>query len=92
MKRFVYLDTAQADLSSIADYYGAIDAEVADRILLDIETAVAKLNDFPHRGERVPGRPLRRILSARYRFKIVYRVTGDTIEVIGVFRFQDRAV
>ena len=90
MRRVVYLDVAQADLQSIADYYGAIDPEVADRILADVRSAIAKLDHFPHRGQAVRGGPLRRILSRRYRFKIAYRVRQDVIEIVGVFRFQDR--
>ena len=90
MRRFVYFDTARADLLSIADYYGTIDPEVADRILADIESTIAELEDFPHRGRRIAGRELHRILSRRYRFKIAYRVTEETIEIIGIFRFQNR--
>jgi plasmid stabilization system protein ParE len=90
LKRCVYLDAARADLQSIADYYGAIDPEVADRILDDIRSAIAKLSHFPHRGRAVKDGPLRRVLSRRYRYKIAYRVRRDFIEIVGVFRFQDR--
>lgn len=90
MRRFVYLDTARADLDSIADYYGAIDPDAADRILDDIKSSVLKLGYFPHRGQAVKSGPLRRIISRRFRYKIVYRVRQDAIEIVGIFRFQNR--
>jgi hypothetical protein len=35
------------------------------------------------------GRSYRRHVTRRYRFKIVYDVLGDRIDVLGVFRFQN---
>jgi toxin ParE1/3/4 len=54
---------------------------LADRI----EEQTESLADYPHRGhpvEEFPGLPLREVLVASYR--IIYRVQGDEIQVVGV--------
>ena len=32
-----------------------------------------------------------RIVSRRYHFKIAYEIVGDSVVIVGIFRYQDRA-
>ena len=92
MRTVRYSAKARNDLSAIADYYGAIDPDVADRMLADIERSIGFLREYPHLAEAVRGQPLRGKLTRRYRFRVIYRVKRDAIEIVGIFRFQNREV
>ncbi len=55
-------------------------------VVAQIVRAAGRLEEFPLSGRSVPERPdskLRELLCGNYR--IVYRVTGDLIEVVTVF-------
>jgi len=81
--------SALADLEAIASYFDAIDPDITARIVAD-ESSLKRLKDFPLSGEEVRGTDLRRILSKRYRFIISYFVAPAQVEIVGVFRFQNR--
>jgi len=40
----------------------------------------------------VPDRLLRRIVTLKYHFSIGYEVARDGVNIVGVFRYQDRVV
>jgi len=82
--------SALADLEAIASYFDAIDPDITARIVADVESSLKRLKDFPLSGEEVRGTDLRRILSKRYRFIISYFVAPAQVEIVGVFRFQNR--
>ena len=90
MIQIVFRKSALADLESVARYFDAIDPAVTPRIIADVESSIARLRDFPSSGEAIPSTGLRRILSRRYRFTISYFVAADQVEIVGVFRFQNR--
>jgi hypothetical protein len=48
------------------------------------------VRQFPAIGAPIEGRPLRRIVTRRYRFKIAYADAADLVTVVGIFRYQDR--
>lgn len=90
MKPIVLRKSALADLEAIASYFDAIDPDITARIVTDIESSLERLKDFPMSGEAIHGTDLRRILSKRYRFIVSYFVAPTQIEIVGVFRFQNR--
>ncbi len=90
MKPIIFRRSALADLEAIASYFDAIDPDITVRIVADVESSLKRLKDFPMSGEEVRGTALRRILSKRYRFIISYCVAPAQVEVVGVFRFQNR--
>lgn len=90
MKLIILRRSALADLESLATYFDAIDPNVTIRVVADIERSIARLTDFPLSGEAIPDTGLRRIVSRRYRFTISYFVAPDQVEIVGVFRFQNR--
>lgn len=77
-------------MNSIVRYYEDIGPGLSVRIVADIRDRLERLRYFPKSGQRIEMAGIRRVLSRRYRFKIAYRVTGEAIEVVGVFRFQNR--
>ena len=90
MRTIVFRRSALADLDTRATYFDAIDPDIMQRIVADIERAVARLAQFPRSGEAIARTGLRRIVSRRYRFTVSYLVGPERIEIVGVFRFQDR--
>jgi len=89
LKPIIFRMSALADLEAIASYFDAIDPDITARIVADVESSLKRLKDFPLSGE-VRGTDLRRILSKRYRFIISYFVAPAQVEIVGVFRFQNR--
>ena len=81
---------ARAELDNISIYYRALSPNAAENVLRDIEDVFRTLEVFPNIGMLSPRGTLRRFVSARYRFKIVYSVEGDTILVTAIYRHQNR--
>ena len=61
------------------------------RILDDIHRSIDLLSDFPRAGMRVPDTPFRRVVTRRFHFQIVYEIADESVVIVGIFRFQDRA-
>ena len=75
---------ARRDLFDIADHYGEIDPDVADRLLLQIETAPLFLTEHPNAGPPLPDTELRKWSVRRTPFILLYRVSRTTVEVARV--------
>jgi plasmid stabilization system protein ParE len=90
LKPIILRRSALADLESLAAYFDVIDPDVTVRIVADIERPLDRVADFPSSGEAIPHTELRRIVSRRYRFTVSYFVAPDQVEIVGVFRFQNR--
>ncbi len=83
---------AEHDLRQIIEWYEEIAPENLPNITADILRAIDLVRQFPMIGMQLEGRPLRRIVTRRYGFKIAYSDDAEFITVFGVFRFQDREV
>ena len=86
MSRVVWTRQAILDVEAIRNYISRDSQRYATVVVDQIVTAVDWLERFPRSGRRVPERPgseLRELLCASYR--IVYRVSGDLVEVVTVF-------
>ena len=79
-------------MNSIISYYDDIAPGLSTRIVADIRDRIERVRHFPKSGENFGWTDIHRILSSRYRFKIAYRVTDDAIEVVGIFRYQNREI
>jgi toxin ParE1/3/4 len=84
--RVEYSKRAIADLRRIVTYYARSgNPAVADRIGARIEEVVAQIARSPLSGRYVVQRPgVRVALLVSYRYKIFYRVAGDTIRIIHI--------
>ena len=60
------------------------------RIAADIDDALGSIIEAPEMYAKVDRKNYRRYVSHRYRFKIAYRVSRDTVAIIGIYRFQNR--
>jgi plasmid stabilization system protein ParE len=81
-----YSKRAIADLRQIAAYHArSSSAVIAARIAARIQEVVARIAELPLSGRPVAQRPgVRVVLLADYRYKIFYRMAGDTIRIIHI--------
>ena len=84
--RVEYSKRAITDLRQIAAYYARSGAPtVGERIAARIQEVVARIAGWPLSGRSIAQRPgVRVILLLGYRYKIFYRVTGDTIRILHI--------
>jgi len=75
---------ALADLSNVYTYIADDSSESAERVVRAIVDAAEGLVNFPLMGREgaVPG--TRERIMSRYRYKIIYRVQNDHIELVHV--------
>ena len=83
---------AEHDLREIIAWYVGVAPDSLPTITADIWRAIDLVRQFPAIGMPVERRPLRRIVTRRYRFKIAYSEADGFITVVGIFRYQDREV
>lgn len=89
MKDVIFLHSAETDLSRIETYYLSISQLTRRRVLDDIFDMISVLQLFPLAGS--PQTYNRRHISTtKYRYTISYKFQNDRIEVLGIYRFQDR--
>ncbi len=81
-----YSKRAVSDIRQIAAYYARSgNSAVAERIATRIQEVAAQIARSPLSGRSVVSRPgVRVVLLVNYRYKIFYRVAGDTIRIIHI--------
>lgn len=73
---------AARDLEGLFDYVAAENPAAAERVLSEIEAALAKLTEFPKMGHSRPDLTSRPLLFWQvFRYLIVYRQVEDRVEV-----------
>jgi plasmid stabilization system protein ParE len=85
----IFRELAVADLNAIRDYYLDFSHKTFEAVAKDIEAALHILQTFPESGSKKT-HERREAISPKYRFKISYQYRNGRIEVIGVYRFQNR--
>lgn len=85
----IFRDEALADLKSIRDYFTAYSNETAERVAKDIEATLHVLETFPESGTQ-KSYNRRQSFTTKYRFRISYQYRNNRIEVLGIYRFQNR--
>jgi addiction module RelE/StbE family toxin len=83
----IWSPQALRDLESIRSYIAEDSPTYADLVIRRIVAAVERLSNFPQSGRIVPDRnrtDIREVIESP--FRIVYRMRGDTIEIVTVFR------
>lgn len=84
--KIIWSPESERALYEILDYIAQDSPENALRFISQLRSRVEHLSQFPNLGRKVPEREkdhLREILEGNYR--IIYRVTKKTIEVVTVF-------
>ncbi len=83
--RVVYTEDALRDLGAIADWLVLHYPTVAPAVERRICSVVAHIARWPQSSRRAAGRSgVRVALLGRYPYKIFYRVTSDTIEILHI--------
>ncbi len=84
--RVEYSKRAVSDIRQIIAYYRRFgNPAVAERIASRIQEVVVQITASPLSGRSVSQRPgVRVVLVVSYRYKIFYRVTGNTIRIIHI--------
>ena len=81
---------ARRDLRDVAEFYGDISADTAHRVRDDIEATLAAACEFPRMYPKRSRDGLRKAVTEKYRYVLIYSVGESVIDVIAVFREQDR--
>lgn len=92
MAQITYRDTAEKDLDAIELHYTTISYTVWQSVLADIVSTINVLATFPYSGRPIADRPEKLINSTQYGYTISHIVSDDEVEIIGVFRYQNRNV
>ena len=84
--RVEYSKRAVSDIRQIVAYYcRSGNPAVAERIAARIQEVVVQITGSPLSGRSVVQRPgIRVVLLSNYRYKIFYRVIGDTIRIVHI--------
>ena len=81
MADLAFSPRALASLRRTERYLRERNPTAADRVLAEIERACDLLRDQPWMGAPVAGTGLRRVVTRRYRYRVIYRAAGDVVEV-----------
>jgi toxin ParE1/3/4 len=83
--KVVYTEEALEDLDAIADWLIAHYPTVAPAVERRIRSVVAHIAHWPESSRRSAKRPgVRAVPLGRYPYKIFYRVTDDTVEILHI--------
>lgn len=83
--KVVYTEDAVRDLGEIADWLVLHYPTVAPAVERRIRAVAAQIASWPQSSRRAAGRPGVRVAPlGRYPYKIFYRVTSDTIEILHI--------
>ena len=81
---------ALASLVAQDDYLRPLNPAAADAVLTEIESLATLIAEFPEMGRKIEGTTLRYHVTRRYHYRVVYRVTGDRLEVVEVLHPRRR--
>ena len=83
--KVVYTDEALNDLAAIADWLTAHYPTIAPLVERRIRSVVAHIAQWPESARRASNRPGVRVVPlGRYPYKIFYRATDDTVEILHI--------
>lgn len=76
---------ANRDLHQISKYFTERDPVVASAIFTSLDRIFSHLQTMPLLGRATDIQSVRCIVVPRYPYKVFYRLTADTIEVLTIF-------
>lgn len=83
--RVVYTAEALADLESIFSYIAVHYPAISDAFQNRFRAAIARISRWPESAQEVAERPGVRVVPLiRYPYKIFYRISNGTVEVLHV--------
>ena len=81
---------ALASLRDQDDYLRPRNPRAADRVLAEVQSLVALIATFPEMGRRIEDMDLRYHVTRRYRYRVIYGVVGDAVQVVDVLHPRRR--
>jgi plasmid stabilization system protein ParE len=83
--RVVYTTEALSDLDGIFDYIANHYPAISDAFQNRLHAVLARVARWPESAQEVSERPGVRVAPLiRYPYKVFYRVSGDTVEILHV--------
>ena len=84
-RRVSFLPAAEIEAADAIDWYGEKQIGLGDSFLKALEDAIAAIQRDPLAFPVVLGSSVRRALTQRFPYSIIYTVTGEEILIIAVF-------
>ena len=88
MYKLRYLSWAQQDMVDIYDYIGADNLFYAKDVIDKITHSISLLPVFPLIWTKIDSNT-RYIVEPRYRYKVVYRIVGDILYIVSIFKYKE---
>ncbi len=84
--KVIYSRRAISDLETIAGYYRSVsDPAIAEAVERRLNRVIERISTVPESAPRVAQRPSVRVVPViRYPYKIFYRVSDDTLEILHI--------
>lgn len=77
-------------IEAIEIYYSEFSDDVCRNVINDIQSVTALLAEHPEIGRPHSSQLFRIITSSKYKFVITYNITNDAINILDVYRYQNR--
>lgn len=81
MADLAFSPRALASLRNVERYLRERNPAAAERAIAEIGRACDLLREHPWMGPPIPGTGLRRHVTRRYPYRVIYRITKDRVEV-----------
>ena len=82
--RLRYSNTAYQSLLEIEAYLVERNPVAASSVIGEIELLCGLVAEFPEMGRRIEGTRLRYHVTRKYRYRVVYRIEAESLDVVDV--------
>lgn len=81
---------ARHAIEIIESYYLGLSFGASQNVMNDIDDVFILLREYPHSGKLHGSQSFRTMASSKYKFVVTYTVNVDYIEILDVYRYQNR--
>jgi plasmid stabilization system protein ParE len=85
-----YSLVAERALADIEKYYTNFSKGACSNVLNDIDSVIDLLSGQPEIGRLHASKKFRLIVTAKYRFVIIYRLDSDYVSILDIYRYQNK--
>lgn len=83
-------EDAITDLKQIKVHYARFEGSAEANVINDLNATFDFMLANPQAGFNINDSGTQRVISQKYSYVIVYDVVGECIDVLGVYRYQNR--
>jgi plasmid stabilization system protein ParE len=80
-----FLHAAETEIADAIDWYEEQEAGLGSEFRVSVETVVAAIEESPLAFPVIYGSAVRRVLTRKFPYSVIYTVVGNTVLVIAVF-------